>query len=1029
MKFIVDRERSLNATEQGGVKDLLHTKRYADILLQSIKDAPQGEPYTIGLFGEWGSGKSSIITTMTEGVAKDEQLKKVKVINYDAWKYSGDSFRRMFLYELRNALVMGESALMQRFYANETHETKIKTAVNWKKVGLVFAFVVVSGITVWIINSCLGKGVAIPSTIALVALLFSLWSFVFDQLKVTMSKPMLFAPEQFEECYKEIVGCVTRWDKYKEKALKWITLGLHHEEYLRLVIVVDNIDRCQAETAYALLTDIKNFLCKEFDVIFVVPVDIEALRKHIVKSSDHQANEADEFLRKFFNASVWMKPYQNDEMYDFAVSIAKEKNLGFSADTISLVANEFATNPRRIIQLFNNLQIELLNYPTEFAEVHQTLICKMLIIREEFPKYYKQLIYDPRIFYVDIEKLKRTEEKDLSLEDKAILSDSRLQVFLHASTGISIRYSSREDVITKILVNTQIENAIPENIRQAYKTANAEQLATYCQEPEHLELLVNYLQDNIKKMASRGTYDSEGKTHISALLSLFEKNLLSDIDKKRLMSPLASEELLTKCAGLFQDKKALIRFGVDLEKLQMVGLSDAIVTGFEENVPSGLVYSKDDVSNIFYGASVWSVDRCKTMSDVFLKAFQENAVACRQYSYAEEKYDAIFSDKIFSYLLENLKVENCDDNDSAFQSFRYLGRIKAVNKENLLLFITKATEIAPAFDRNNAQKPEVLKYLKTLSDVFGEMDYLAGAVPVMTMTGLFDKMNAAAVTTNTNYGRATSTPHSLVTDKAGDEATAKNICEFFVNVNVISNGPVVGNVEIERFMKVEQNRDRVLDALMKLNGKGKDISTWANAIITDNRRTDSRRLHLLKEAFVKKSIEGEYEVPENVVKKEVAELIGVVQRNEENIDGVVNMLEGLLGDERIDKVVREILSGKTLEEQKRLPLSLMQRAIASFEQNIQNLSVQNDTNILQLIAANGSDEGIEGAWGLVNPILADGKNKPQGIINKALQVLMSFSRLTKEQAEALTGNVKAMPEGKISDENRKEVMAFLESFR
>lgn len=403
MKFIIDKAISLNSEENGGNNDLLHTKQYADILLQGIKDTPQGEAYTIGLFGEWGCGKSSVIETMTANVAKDNELKKVKIVNYDAWKYSGDSFRRMFLYELRKTLNIKESPLMQRFYVNETNETEIKTNFNWEKVGIIAAFVVVAAVLVTILKCKYGYNVMIPSTIALVALLFSLWNSVFDQLKMTIQKPLLFAPEQFEECYKEIVGCSTKWDKYKEKTLKWITLGSHHVQYQRIVIVIDNIDRCQPDKAYTLLTDIKNFLCKEFDVIFIVPVDIYALRKHILKqSSGNNSIDADEFLRKFFNTSIWMKTYQNGEMYDFAYNIAQKNHLGYRPDTITLVANEFATNPRRIIQLFNNLQIELSLYSKEFAEEHQALICKLLIIREEFPLYYRQIMARPSLLFDDV---------------------------------------------------------------------------------------------------------------------------------------------------------------------------------------------------------------------------------------------------------------------------------------------------------------------------------------------------------------------------------------------------------------------------------------------------------------------------------------------------------------------------------------------------------------------------------------------------------------------------------------------------
>ena len=77
-------------------------------------------------------------------------------------------------------------------------------------------------------------------------------------------------------------------------------------------------------------------------------------------------------------------------MYDFASGINTKYNLGLEPTTISLVANEFASNPRRIIQMFNNLLVELDSLPEEISKNHQALVCKMLIIREEYPVFYQQ---------------------------------------------------------------------------------------------------------------------------------------------------------------------------------------------------------------------------------------------------------------------------------------------------------------------------------------------------------------------------------------------------------------------------------------------------------------------------------------------------------------------------------------------------------------------------------------------------------------------------------------------------------------
>src|SRR5690606_26578662 len=52
-------------------------------------------PHTIGLFGAWGTGKSTII----EMVQNDKEL-KMPVFLFDAWKYQEDTLRRTFLIKL-----------------------------------------------------------------------------------------------------------------------------------------------------------------------------------------------------------------------------------------------------------------------------------------------------------------------------------------------------------------------------------------------------------------------------------------------------------------------------------------------------------------------------------------------------------------------------------------------------------------------------------------------------------------------------------------------------------------------------------------------------------------------------------------------------------------------------------------------------------------------------------------------------------------------------------------------------------------
>ena len=45
--------------------DLLNTMTYVNTLTESVMNVDDNKSFTIGLFGEWGSGKSSVIKTFT----------------------------------------------------------------------------------------------------------------------------------------------------------------------------------------------------------------------------------------------------------------------------------------------------------------------------------------------------------------------------------------------------------------------------------------------------------------------------------------------------------------------------------------------------------------------------------------------------------------------------------------------------------------------------------------------------------------------------------------------------------------------------------------------------------------------------------------------------------------------------------------------------------------------------------------------------------------------------------------------------
>ena len=62
--------------------------------------------------------------------------------------------------------------------------------------------------------------------INLLGLFITIKNGIFQQLKIQISKPLIFAPEQFEECFKEMVGKSFEKESCLEKVANF-TKNLH----------------------------------------------------------------------------------------------------------------------------------------------------------------------------------------------------------------------------------------------------------------------------------------------------------------------------------------------------------------------------------------------------------------------------------------------------------------------------------------------------------------------------------------------------------------------------------------------------------------------------------------------------------------------------------------------------------------------------------------------------------------------------------------------------------------------------------
>lgn len=357
--------------------DFLETRKYSDTLQEIIKTSHT--PCTIGLFGEWGSGKSSIIRDVINKLDYNKSKQhykdtneKIRFVVYDAWKYSKDSFRRTFLLEMAKELKFQEQDYFDMFYANQSDE-KIKRSLE---VANAFVELV----------KAIGGGIPNPIN-------------VIEKTKITTQKPFIFAPEQFENLFDEMLEKSLGVKSIFARAVDYFKKDGYEAKINKLVIVIDNLDRCNADTVCEMLSDIKGFLNKD-KVVFIVPLDDKMLKKHLEKINGYEDSESSEYLRKIFDCVLSLKKTQEFDMYEVLDKLLKNHKIEYNPNTMGVISEEYASNPRRIIKFINNFEIEkklLLSkgkIKKDFINQNETLIAFLLILREDWINIYVEIVRD-----------------------------------------------------------------------------------------------------------------------------------------------------------------------------------------------------------------------------------------------------------------------------------------------------------------------------------------------------------------------------------------------------------------------------------------------------------------------------------------------------------------------------------------------------------------------------------------------------------------------------------------------------------
>lgn len=325
----------------------------------------------IGLYGVWGIGKSSIIKTVIKDFENDYHF-----VLYDAWKYNDESIKRSFLIELMEKTnYSGKKDIKKRLYEENSVEEE-NEKISIKK--LVMSISIIVYVIYLLTKKHEYSNDIIFNSATILLTIEWIWKFIDrykEKIKINNKKLPIKSIEEYEEIYKKIITEVAK-DK-------------------RVIVIIDNLDRCNADMSYRMLTELKTFMSQEERVTIIIPLDEEAIKSHVKKSLHIGDCEANEYLIKIINSSIYIKEPSSEKMYRYIRELCEKNSIVLKEQTKIVISELKLNNPRKIINFINNLINELNIFSkkedTEIKEKNEYLFVVVLYIKEQFPEIYKKI--------------------------------------------------------------------------------------------------------------------------------------------------------------------------------------------------------------------------------------------------------------------------------------------------------------------------------------------------------------------------------------------------------------------------------------------------------------------------------------------------------------------------------------------------------------------------------------------------------------------------------------------------------------
>lgn len=372
-------------------KDLIGRDEIVNNVCALIRNLSKDEHFCLALNGEWGSGKSFVIDMLEEKLKTNEEY---FIVKYDAWE---NSFYSDPLIAILYCILDGLQENL--YYIRGAKEYGAAAKVIVKNVGKV--------------ASDIAKAVDPTNKIEKV---FNVISSISNGIKNSI-KALKFDKTD-NETFKEFKSYKSLLNEVKETLNKLTSFEINNGKQTKLIILVDEIDRCLPNEQLKVLERLHHLLDVK-NCFVVCSLNKKSMEQCFKHSFD---NNGDDYLKKFFDKEIYLKSLSEsylDNLLTIKIDeIAEIKNIPISTkqktqlakflkcvlDNNCKILGNNLTDNREITRILNSI-VKTVSNVAEVTKFEQIAAIIILIYIKSFVRtlYEKDFIRTDTLYKLPVD--------------------------------------------------------------------------------------------------------------------------------------------------------------------------------------------------------------------------------------------------------------------------------------------------------------------------------------------------------------------------------------------------------------------------------------------------------------------------------------------------------------------------------------------------------------------------------------------------------------------------------------------------